>query len=161
MLIHLWELLILLTGDYSATVMAVIQVFLIIIVISIEDPKEIHDMPYIPKRKRPPRNKILDYSQRFMNMAYTHLDASINSGTKRHRKQHRKLKIHNNRPKWLNKIRLSKGHCNMHRMSTHFKDNLQKNSFDSDSHPLMFDDGASTSITNDLQDFMQKPTPIT
>ena len=30
-----------------------------------------------------------------------------------------------------------------------------------DSQPLMFDDGASTSITNDLQDFMIKPTPIT
>ena len=49
----------------------------------------------------------------------------------------------------------------MHRMSTHFKDNLWKNSFDSDSHPLMFDDGVSASITNDLQDFMRKPTPIT
>ena len=161
MLIHLWELLILLTGDYGATVMAAIQVFLIIIVISIEDPKEIHDMPYVPRRKRPPRNKILDYGHCFMNMVYTHLDTCINSGTKRHRKQHCKLKIPNNRPKWLNKIRLLKGHCNMHRMSTHFKDNLWKNSFDSDSHPLMFNDGASASITNDLQDFMWKPTPIT
>ena len=49
----------------------------------------------------------------------------------------------------------------MHIMSMHFKDNLWKKSFDSDSHPLMFDDGASASITNDLQDFMWKPTPIT
>ena len=49
----------------------------------------------------------------------------------------------------------------MHMISTHFKDNLWRNSFDSDSHPLMFDDGASASITNDLQDFVIKPTPIT
>ena len=49
----------------------------------------------------------------------------------------------------------------MHRMSTHFKDNLWKNSFDSDSHPLMFGDGVSASITNDLQHFMRKLTPIT
>ena len=48
----------------------------------------------------------------------------------------------------------------MHRMLTHFKDNLQKNSFDSDPHPLMFDHGVSASITNDLRDFMRKPTPI-
>ena len=53
-----------------------------------------------------------------------------------------------------------KGHCNMHMMSTHFKDNLQRNSFDLDSQPLMFNDGASISITNDLQDFVIKPTPI-
>ena len=46
----------------------------------------------------------------------------------------------------------------MHKMLTHFRDNLRKNSFDSDSHPLMFDDGASASITNDLQDFIRKPT---
>ena len=46
----------------------------------------------------------------------------------------------------------------MHKMSTHFRDNLWKTSFDSDSHPLMFDDGASASIMNDLQDFIQKPT---
>ena len=48
----------------------------------------------------------------------------------------------------------------MHMMSTHLRDNLQRNSFDSDSQPLMFDDGASASITNDLQDFAIKPTPI-
>ena len=135
--------------------------FLIIFVISIEDPKEIHDMPYVPKRKRPPRNKILDYGHCFVNMVCTRLDACINSGTKRHCKQHRKLKTCNNRPKQPNKIRLLKGHCNMHRMSMYFKDNLRQNSFDSNSHPLTFDDGASTSITNDLQDFMRKPTPIT
>ena len=50
--------------------------------------------------------------------------------------------------------------CNMHMMSTHFRDNLQRSLFDWDSQPLMFDDGASTSITNDLQDFKTKPTPI-
>ena len=85
----------------------------------------------------------------------------INSGAKRHRKQHRKWKTRNSKQKWHNKIWLSKGHCNMHTMSTHFKNNLWRNSFNLDSHPLMFDDGASTSITNDLQDFMMKPTPIT
>ena len=51
MLIHLWEILTLLTGDYGAMVMVAIQVSLIIIVIIIEDPKETHDMPYVPKRK--------------------------------------------------------------------------------------------------------------
>ena len=160
MLIHQWKLLILLTGDYGALVMAVIQVFLIIIVISIEDPKEIHDMPYIPKRKRPPRNRIVAYSSHLMNMVCICLDACINSGMKRYRKQHLKLKICTNRQKWYNRTRLLKGHCNMHRMLTHFKDNLWKNSFDSDSHPLMFDDGASTCIANDLRDFMRKLTPI-
>ena len=49
----------------------------------------------------------------------------------------------------------------MHTMLTHCKDNLQRNSFDSDSQPIMFNDGASASITNDLQDFMIRPTPIT
>ena len=49
----------------------------------------------------------------------------------------------------------------MHKMLMHFRDNLWKNSFDSDSHPLMFDDGASASIMNDLQDFIWKPTTIT
>ena len=51
MLFHLWELLILLKCDYGAMVMAAIQVSLIIIVISFKDPKETHDMPYVPKRK--------------------------------------------------------------------------------------------------------------
>ena len=51
MLIYLWEVITLLTGDYGAMVMVAIQVFLIIIVICTEDPKETHDMPYIPKRK--------------------------------------------------------------------------------------------------------------
>ena len=41
----------LLTGDYGAMVMAAVQVFLIINIISTEDPKEIYNMPYIPKRK--------------------------------------------------------------------------------------------------------------
>ena len=49
----------------------------------------------------------------------------------------------------------------MHNMSMHFRDNLWQKSFDSDSHPLMFDDGASAPIMNDLQDFIQKPTSIT
>ena len=142
-------------------VMAAIQVFLIIFVINIEDPEEIHDMPYVPKRKRLRRNKLLDYSHRFMNMVCTHLDTYINSGTRKHCKQHCKMKTHNTRPKRPNKIRLSKGHCNMHKMSMHFRDNLRKNSYDSDSHPLMFDDRVSASITNDLQDFIWKPTPIT
>ena len=141
-------------------VMAAIQVSLIIIVISIEDPKETHDMPYIPKRKRPPRNEILACNNRWMNMFCMRLDVWINTGAKRNRKQHRKWKTRNNKQKWHNKIWLSKGHCNMHMMSTHFKDNLQRNSFDSDSQPHMFDDGASTSITNGLQDFTIKPTPI-
>ena len=45
-------------------------------------------------------------------------------------------------------------------MSTHLRDNLQKSSFDSDSQPLMFDDGSSASITNDLQGFTTNPTAI-
>ena len=56
--------------------------------------------------------------------------------------------------KWCNKTWLSKGCCNMHTMSSHFRNNLQRTSFDLDSQPLMFNDGASTSITNDLQDFV-------
>ena len=46
-------------------------------------------------------------------------------------------------------------------MSTHFRNSLQRTPFDSDSQPLLFDDGASASITNDLQDFVTKPTAIT
>ena len=49
----------------------------------------------------------------------------------------------------------------MHMMPTHFRNNLQRIPFDSDSQPLMFDDGASASITNDLWDFVTKPTAIT
>ena len=103
MLIHLWELLILLTGDYGATVMAAIQVSLIIIVITIEDQKETHDMPYVPKRKRPPRNRILAYSNHLMNMVCMRLDVWINTGVRRHHKQHRKWKTQSNK-QWHNKI---------------------------------------------------------
>ena len=116
-------------------------------------------MPYVPKRKRPPRNGILAHSNRLMNMVCMHLDVWINTGAKRHHKQQHKWKTRNNK-QWRNKIRLAKGHCNMHMMSTHFQNNLQRNSFDLDSHPLMFDGGASTSITNDLQDFMIRQTLI-
>ena len=49
----------------------------------------------------------------------------------------------------------------MHTMSTHFRNSLQRVPFDSDSQPLMFDDGASASITNDLWDFVTRPTAIT
>ena len=49
----------------------------------------------------------------------------------------------------------------MHTMSTHFRDNLQRSLFDLGSQPLMFDDGASASISNDLWDFLTRPTPIT
>ena len=49
----------------------------------------------------------------------------------------------------------------MHTMSTHFRNSLQRVLFDLDSQPLMFDDGASASITNDLWDFVTRPTPIT
>ena len=135
--------------------MAAMQVSLIIIVISIEDPKETHDMSYVPKRKRPPTNGILAYSNHLMNMVCMRLDVWINTGVKRHHKQHRKWKTQNNK-QWHNK-----GHCNMHTMSMHFQNILWRNSFDSDSHPLMFNDGASASITNDLQDFVIRPTPIT
>ena len=141
-------------------VMAAIQVSLIIIIISIEDPKETHDMPYIPKRKQPPRNKILGCTNHLMNIFCMCLDVWINTGAKRNQKQQHKWKTQNNKQKWHDKIWLSKGCCNMHTMSTHFKDNLQRNSFDLDSQPLMFDDGASISITNDLQDFAIRPTPI-
>ena len=48
----------------------------------------------------------------------------------------------------------------MHMMSTHFRNNLQRIPFDSDSQPLMFDDGASASITKALWDFVTKPTAI-
>ena len=48
----------------------------------------------------------------------------------------------------------------MHTMSTHFRSNLHRIPFDSDSQPLMFDDGASACITNDLWDFVTKPTAI-
>ena len=48
----------------------------------------------------------------------------------------------------------------MHMMSNVFRDNLQRSSFELDSQPLMFNDGASASITNDLQDFVTKPTSI-
>ena len=92
----------------SATVMAAIQVSLIIIVISIVDPKEIHDMPYIPKRKRPPRNRILACGNLLMHMVHMRLDACINSSMKRHRKQHHKWKVCNNKHKWRNRTGLSK-----------------------------------------------------
>ena len=49
----------------------------------------------------------------------------------------------------------------MHMISTHFRNSLQRVPFDSDSQPLMFDDGASASITNDLQDFVTRPAAIT
>ena len=43
----------LLTGDYGAMVMATVHAFLItpINIISTDDPNEIHNMSYIPKRK--------------------------------------------------------------------------------------------------------------
>ena len=72
----------LLTGDYSATVMAAIQVFLIINMISTDDPNEIHDMPYIPRRKRPPSNKILVYTNLLMKSFLTCLDIWISTSTK-------------------------------------------------------------------------------
>ena len=93
MLIHLWELITLLTGDYGATVMAAIQVFLIIIIVSSEDPKETHDMPYVPKRKQPPRNEILACTNHLINIWLICLDTWINTGTKRSRKQYHKWKI--------------------------------------------------------------------
>ena len=49
----------------------------------------------------------------------------------------------------------------MHMMSTHFRNSLQRVPFDSDSQPLMFDDGVFASITNDSQDFVTRPTAIT
>ena len=130
-------------------VMAAIQVSLIIILISIENPKETHDMPYVNKRKMPPRNGILAYSNNLMNMVCMRLDVWINTGAKRHHKQHHKWKTRNNKQR-RNKIWLAKVHCNMHMMSMHFQNNLQRNSFHLDSHPLIFDGGESTSITNDL-----------
>ena len=99
MLIHLWELITLLTGDYGAMVMAAIQVFLIIIIISTEDPKETHDMPYVPKRKRPPRNEILACTNRLINIFLMCLDTWINTGTKQSQKQYCKWKIRNNKQK--------------------------------------------------------------
>ena len=51
MFIYRWEMIMLLTGDYGATVMAAFPVFLIINIISTDDPNEIGNMHYIPKRK--------------------------------------------------------------------------------------------------------------
>ena len=48
----------------------------------------------------------------------------------------------------------------MRTIPMHFINSLWRNSFDSDSHPLMFDDGASPSFTNDLQDLLMKPSLI-
>ena len=58
--------------------------------------------------------------------------------------------------KWL-----SRGYCNMPMMSTFFRNSLQRVPFDLDSQPLMFDDGASASIINDLWDYVTRPTAIT
>ena len=82
----------LLTGDYGAMVMAAVQVLLIINIISTDDPKEIYDMPYIPKRKRLPRNKIMICTNHLMISFLTRLDVWISTSTKRRQKQHRKWK---------------------------------------------------------------------
>ena len=119
-----------------------------------------HDMPYIPKRKQPPRNEILACTNHLLNIFLICLDTWINTGAKQSQKQYCKLKTRNNKQKWHNKTWLSKECCNMHMMSTHCRDNLQRSSFDLDSQPLMFDDGASASIANDLQDFMTKPASM-
>ena len=75
-------MIMLLTGDYGATVMAAVQVFLIINIISTDDPDEIHGMPYIPKRKQPPRNKIMVFTNHLMKSFLTRLDIWISTCTK-------------------------------------------------------------------------------
>ena len=82
----------LLTGDYSAMVMAAVQVFLITNIIGTDDPNAIHDMPYISKRKLLPRNKILVCANHFMKSFLTCLDIWISTSTKRRQKRHRKWK---------------------------------------------------------------------
>ena len=72
----------LLMDEYSATVMAAVQVFLLINIISTEDPKEIYDMPYIPKRKRLPRDEILVCANHLMKSFLICLDTWISTSTK-------------------------------------------------------------------------------
>ena len=72
----------LLTGDYGAMVMVTVQVFQIINIITTDDPNEIHNMPYIPKRKQPPRNKILMCANHLMKSFLTCLDIWISTSTK-------------------------------------------------------------------------------
>ena len=51
-------------------------------------------------------------------------------------------------------------HCQMHTMTTSFDRSLRKAPFDTDSHCIMFDNGASASIMNDLKNFITTPTCI-
>ena len=108
-------------------------------------------MPYIPKRKRLPRNKILVCAKNHFSYAWIQGSVQVqNEG---------ESDITSGRHKTVCKNgAIKKGCCNTHMMSTHFRNNLQRIPFDLDSQPLMFNDGASASITNDLWDFMTKPT---
>ena len=50
--------------------------------------------------------------------------------------------------------------CHMHPMATSCDRSMRRALFDKDSHAIMFDDGVSASITNDLKDFVSTPSHI-
>ena len=95
-----------------------------------------------------------------MKSFLTCIDIWISTSTKQRQKRHHKWKTRNNLQQWRNKKWLSRGYCNMHTKSTYFRNSLQRVPFDLDSQLLMVDDGASASITNDLLDFVTRPTAI-
>ena len=137
-----------------------LNITIIIITLTINRKDSQHNMPYVPKRKRPPRSISINMIYRIMTLACQYVEHHIQ--TMKIIKKH----YNNNKFKRNNKIvrrvrwDMEWLHCHMHSMTTSFDKDLKRTTFDTDSYPIMFNDGASTFITNDLGDFISTLTSI-
>ena len=138
----------------------VLTVTIIIISLTIDRKDSQHTIPYVPKRKRPLRSITINMIYRIMTSTFQYAEHHI--------QMMKTIKKHYNNNKFkrnneiVRRVRWDRQwlRCCMHSMTTSFDKGLNTTTFDTDSSPIMFDDGASTSITNDLGDFISTPTSI-
>ena len=154
-MVHLFEHILLLGGNCGMVTSAMLNIAIIIITLTIDRKDSQHTMPYMPKTKRPLRSISINMIYRIMTLACRYVEHYIQT-MKTIKKHYNNNKFKRNN-KIVRRVRWDRQwlHCCMHSMTTSFDKGLKRATFDPDSYPIMFNDGASASITNDLGDLYQ------
>ena len=144
---------------------AFLLTFSVLFLVTFDDYGYQEKQPYVPKRVRPPKSMWIKLMLKTMCLC-TDLFFNKISNMRVRRKSHAQgPRIAGPRHCWYKKVLRD---CLLHDpipiMTMTWEDGVSKMSlgrqFDSDSHTLMIDDGASACITNDKGDITEPPTKV-
>ena len=138
-----------------------LNIVMITMIIMTDETDHEHPMPYVPKRKRPPRFIRTDIIYKGMSSSWQYIKHHINNmKVSWIYPKHVKFKRNNKGMRKGSRSNICWLHCHMHTMTTSFDRCMCRAPFNSDSHSIMFGNGASASVMNNLKDFTTTPTCI-